>query len=389
MSRRLAGPPVHIVGAVRTPVGRRKGQLAQAHPVDLAAHVLAAVLVDAGIGGTLVNDVILGCVDALGAQAGNIARVALLSAGFPEEVPGVTIDRRCGSSQQAVEFAVQGIAAGVHDIVVAGGVENMSMVPILSPIKVGSEHGMGDPYESEGWKNRYGGAVISQFRGAEMMAAQWEISRLDMERFALTSHQRAVAATDAGWFADEIVPYGDATVDEGPRRDTSLERMASLEPLAEGGRLTAAVSSQVSDGAAALVLASDDAVRRLGLRSRATVVASSVVGSDPVMMLAGPIPATRSVMARAGLTMADIDLAEVNEAFASVPLAWAKELDADLERTNVNGGAIALGHPLGATGARLMVSLVHEMERRHVRYGLQTMCEGLGTANATILERTA
>jgi acetyl-CoA C-acetyltransferase len=376
-----------IVEAVRTPVGRRGGGLSRAHPADLAAHALSALFERVDVDPAAVDDVILGCVDQIGSQGGNVARVAWLVAGLPESVPGTTVDRRCGSSQQALHFAAQGVMAGVYDLVVAGGVEVMTRVPIGSPVKVGAENGMGAPYEAEGWTARYGTQEISQFRGAELMADKWRLEREDLERYALTSHQRAAAAWDEGRFMNEVVPYDGVHVDEGFRRNASLEAMAQLKPLPGRTRLTAAVASQISDAAAALLVASERAVREHGLTPRARVHAMTVVGADPVMMLGGPIPATRKVLDRAGLKIDDIDRFEVNEAFAPVVLAWAAETGAPLERTNVNGGAIALGHPLGATGARLMTTLLSELERSGGRYGLQTMCEGGGTANATIIER--
>jgi acetyl-CoA C-acetyltransferase len=376
-----------IVEAVRTPVGRRGGGLSRAHPADLAAHALTALFERVDADPAAVDDVILGCVDQIGSQGGNVARVAWLVAGLPESVPGTTVDRRCGSSQQALHFAAQGVMAGAYDLVVAGGVEVMTRVPIGSPVQVGAEAGMGAPYEADGWTARYGTQEISQFRGAELMADRWGFEREDLERYALTSHQRAAAAWDEQRFEREVVPYDGVAVDEGFRRNASLEAMAGLKPLPGRRILTAAVASQISDAAAAMLVASERAVREHGLTPRARVHAMSVVGADPVMMLGGPIPATRKVLNRSGLGIDDIDLFEVNEAFAPVVLAWAAETGAPLEQTNVNGGAIALGHPLGATGARLMTTLLCELERRGGRYGLQTMCEGGGTANATIIER--
>jgi acetyl-CoA C-acetyltransferase len=317
----------------------------------------------------------------------NVARTAWLTAGLPEQVPGTTLDRQCGSSQQAVHFAAQAVMSGAQDLVVAGGVEVMSLVPLGSAVTAGIDAGLGHPLHAEGWRARYGDQEVSQFRGAEAIATTWEVSRTDMEAFASTSHRRAATAWTEGRFDREVVAYGEVAVDEGFRTDVSRERMASLDPLAPGGRITAALASQLSDGAAALLLASERAVREHGLTPRARVHAMSVVGSDPITMLTGPIPATRRVLDRGALALDDIDLFEVNEAFVSVVLAWAQDLAADLERTNVNGGAIALGHPLGATGARLMTTLLHELERTEGRYGLQTMCEGGGMANATILER--
>jgi acetyl-CoA C-acetyltransferase len=376
-----------IVGAVRTPVGRRKGTLSGVHPADLGAHVLRALLERTGADPDAVDDVYFGCVSQIGAQTGNIARTAWLSAGLPQHVPGTTIDRQCGSSQQAAHFAAQAVGSGTADLVVAGGVEVMSLVPIASPMFVGEQAGMGSPFKGDGWREHFGDREVSQFRGAELIAEKWGVSREDMERFALTSHQRALAAQAGGAFEEEITPAFGLAADEGPRADTTLEKMAGLKTLTEDGRLTAAVASQISDGAAALLIASEDAVRRHGLTPLARVHTMAVVGSDPIHMLTGPIPATEKVLDRAGLTIDDIDLVEINEAFASVVLAWQKEIGAAPERVNAFGGAIALGHPLGATGARLMTTLVHQLRRTGGRYGLQTMCEGGGMANATVLER--
>jgi acetyl-CoA C-acetyltransferase len=380
-------PEAFIVEAVRSPVGRRKGGLAQVHPADLGAHVLGALIARAGIDPAAVDDVIFGCVDTIGPQAGDVARTCWLAAGLPDHVPGVTIDRQCGSSQQAVHFAAQAVMSGTADLVVAGGVQNMTMIPIAAAMTAAQPLGFSDPFSgSKGWKARYGDQVVSQFHAAEMIAEKWRIGRDDMEAFALDSHRRAARAIDEGRFAREIAPIGAVTADEGPRRDTSREAMAALRPLVEGGRLTAAVSSQISDGAAALLVASERAVAEHGLTPRARIHHLSVRGDDPVWMLTAPIPATRHALTRTGMTLADIDLIEINEAFAPVVLAWQRELDADLSRVNVNGGAIALGHPLGATGARLMTTLLHELERRGARWGLQTMCEGGGQANVTIIE---
>jgi acetyl-CoA C-acetyltransferase len=379
-------PEAYIVEALRTPVGRRGGGLSTLHPNDVGGHVLSALVGRTGIDPDAVDDVIFGCVDQMGAQAANIARNAWLSAGLPESVPGTTLDRQCGSAQQALHFAAQAVMSGTQDLVVAGGVEVMSRVPMASPAIVGQREGMGFPYGGTGWERRYGEQEISQFRGAELIAEKWNISREEMEELALASHERAVAATSAGLFAEETVPVGDVVHDEGPRSDSSLERMAELAPLREGGRLTAAVSSQISDGAAAVLVASERALRAHGLSPLARIHTMAVVGSDPVLMLTGPIPATDAVLAKAGLALDDIDLFEVNEAFASVVLAWQRECGAPLDKTNVLGGAIALGHPLGATGARLMTTMVHHLRRTGARYGLQTMCEGGGMANATLVE---
>ena len=378
---------VYVVSAVRSPVGRRGGGLSAVHPADLAGHVLSAAVARAGVDPEVVDDVILGCVGQIGAQTGNIARTAWLSADLPEGVPGTTIDRQCGSSQQAVHFAAQAIRAGDQDIVVAGGVEVMSLVPIASPVSVGGREGMGFPLSGDGWIKRYGEQEVSQFRGAELIAERWNVSRHDMEVLALASHERAVRGEQSGVFGDEIVPYGEIQRDECPRPDTSLERMASLAPIVEGGRLTAAVSSAIADGAAALVLASKAAIDRYGLTPLARIHATTVVGSDPILMLTGPIKATQDVLRKGKLSVGDIDHFEVNEAFASVVLAWARETSADLAKTNPLGGAISQGHPLGATGAKLMTTMVHNLHRTGGRYGLQVMCEGGGMANATILER--
>ncbi|WP_406499442.1 acetyl-CoA C-acetyltransferase [Streptomyces sp. NBC_00846] len=380
----------YIVEAVRTPVGRRNGGLAAAHPADLGAHVLTALVERTGIDPAAVEDVVFGCLDTVGPQAGDIARTCWLAAGLPEEVPGVTVDRQCGSSQQAVHFAAQGVLSGTQDLVVAGGTQNMSQIPIAFAGRQAAEPlGLTEgPYAgSAGWRARYGDQPVNQFHGAELIAEKWGITREQMEEFALRSHQRAIRAIDEGRFDRETVAYGDVTCDEGPRRDTSLEKMAGLKPLVEGGRLTAAVSSQVSDGAAAMLIASERAVREHGLTPRARIHHLSVRGEDPIRMLSAPIPATAYALKKTGLCLDDIDLVEINEAFASVVLAWLKETGADPEKVNVNGGAIALGHPLGATGTKLMTTLLHELDRTGGRYGLQTMCEGGGQANVTIIER--
>jgi acetyl-CoA C-acetyltransferase len=378
----------YIIDAVRTPVGRKNGGLAKVHPADLGAHSITALLQRTGVDPGAIDDVMFGCVDALGPQAGDIARTCWLAAGYPEHVPGTTIDRQCGSAQQAISFAAQSVLAGVNDLVVAGGVQNMSMIPIGYALTATAELGLSDPFSgSEGWRARYGDQEVSQFHGAELIAKKWDISREEMERFAFESHQRAIRAQDEARFDNEIVPLGDVTRDEGPRRDTTLEKMASLKTLVEGGRLTAAVSSQISDASAALLIASEQAVATHGLKPRARIHHLSVRGADPVWMLTAPIPATAYALDKAGMTLADIDLVEINEAFASVVLAWQRETGADLAKVNVNGGAIALGHPLGATGARLMTTLLSELERIGGRYGLQTMCEGGGQANVTIIER--
>jgi acetyl-CoA C-acetyltransferase len=374
----------YIVGAVRTPVGKKNGGLSGVNPVDMAAHVLTELVNRTGVDAAAVDDVIMGCVSQIGPQTLDIARQAWLSAGLPEEVPGVTVDRQCGSSQQAVHFAAQAVLSGTQDLVVAAGVESMSQVPMGSSVALPME--LGVPF-GEGWKKRYGNQEISQFRGAQLMCEKWEITRDQLEDFALQSHARAVRAIDEGRFASQITELAGLTTDEGPRRDTSKEKMANLEPLRPGWELTAATSSQISDGSAALLIASEEAVHRHGLTPRARIHTLAVTGADPVFMLTGPIPATGQALARAKLDVADIDVFEVNEAFAPVLLAWSKETGASLEKTNPNGGAIALGHPLGATGAILMTKMLYELERTGGRYGLQTMCEGGGQANATIIER--
>ncbi len=389
----MAAREAYIVDAIRTPVGKRGGGLSAAHPADLGAHVLRALVERSDIDPLAVEDVVFGCVDAIGPQAGNIARTSWLAAGLPEEIPGVTIDRQCGSSQQAVHFAAQAVMSGTTDLIVAGGVQNMSMIPISSAMTLAQPLGFTDPFSgSIGWRERYGDEEISQFHGAELIAEKWDISREDMEKFALSSHERALAAIDGGYFEREIVPYVNLagekiTTDEGPRRGTSLEKMASLKTLIEGGRLTAAVSSQISDAASGMLIASEDAVRTHGLKPRARIHHLSVRGDSPVLMLTAPIPATAYALEKTGMKIDDFDLIEINEAFASVVLAWQKDTGADLSKVNVNGGGIALGHPLGATGVRLMTTMLHELERTGGRYGMQTMCEGGGVANVTIIER--
>jgi len=376
----------YIVGAVRTPVGRRNGGLAAVHPADLAAQVLTELVARTGVDPSAVDDVIMGCVSQIGPQSIDIARSAWLSAGLPECVPGVTIDRQCGSSQQAVHFAAQAVMSGTQDLVIAAGVENMSMVPMGSTVILPLEHPMPGPY-GQGWQDRYGDQEISQFRGAQLVCEKWGLKRSQLEEYSLRSHARAVRAIDEGRFAREVMPVEGVTTDEGPRRDTSREKMAELKPLRAGWEITAATSSQIADGAAAMLLASAAAVQRYGLTPRARVHALAVVGSDPVFMLTGPIPATEQALARGHLSVDDIDVFEVNEAFAPVLLAWSADTGASLDKTNPNGGAIALGHPLGATGSVTMTKLLHELEWSGGRYGLQTMCEGGGQANATIIER--
>ena len=378
----------YIVDAVRTPTGRRGGGLAEVHPADLGAAAIKALLRRTGVDPMAVEDVIFGNLDNVGPNAGDIARTCWLAAGLPEAVPGVTVDRQCGSGQQAVSFAAMGVKSGVNDLVVAGGVQNMSMVPIGTALVAAEALGHADPFAgSRGWVQRYGTQEVSQFRGAEMIAEKWDFSRADMEAYALESHRRAIRAIDEGRFEAEIEPVAGVTVDEGPRRDTSLEKMQSLPPITEGGRLTAAVSSQISDGAAALLVASERALDDHGLTPRARIHHMSVRGDDPIYMLTGPIPATAYALGRTGMSIDDFDLFECNEAFAPVPMAWMHEHEIPHSKVNVNGGAIALGHPLGCTGAKLMTTLLNELERTGGRWGLQTMCEGGGQANVTIIER--
>jgi acetyl-CoA C-acetyltransferase len=380
-------PEAYIVDALRTPVGRKKGSLAQMHPADLGAHSLKALMDRTDMDPAAVEDVIFGCVDTIGPQAGDIARTCWLAAGLPQEVPGTTIDRQCGSSQQAVHFAAQAVMSGTSDVVVAGGVQAMNLIPISAAMYAGQAYGFEDPFRgSKGWVDRYGTVEVSQFNSADMIAEKWDISREDMERFGLESNERALRAIAEGRFEREIVPVGDFAVDEPPR-ESSLEKMATLKTLQEGGRVTAAVSSQIADASAALLIASEQGLKAHGLTPRARIHHLSVRADDPVWMLTAPIPATEYAFKKTGMTKDDIDLVEINEAFASVVLAWQKETGFESEKVNVNGGAIALGHPLGATGARLMTTLLHELERTGGRYGLQTMCEGGGQANVTIIER--
>ncbi len=381
-----------IVDAVRTPLGRRGGKLKDWHPVDLAAEVLRALVERNELDPALIDDVIMGCVDQVGEQGLNIGRIAALAAGLPETVPGTTVDRQCGSSQQSAHFAAQGVMAGAYDIVIAAGVESMTRVPFWSNIP--------DRSEAYGprFRARYGlgpDDFIDQGASGEIVADKWEISREELDAFALQSHLRAARATDEGRFAREIIPLrvgtengdGMMSMDEGIRRESSLEALAKLRAVfREDGKLTAGNSSQLTDGAAALLIMSERKASELGLTPLARFHTFALAGVDPVEMLSGPIPATRKAFERSGLGVDDIDLYEISEAFASVPLAWQREIGADMERVNVNGGAIALGHPIGASGARLMTTLVHEMQRTESRYGLQTMCEGGGMANATILE---
>lgn len=387
-------PAAVIVDAVRTPVGRRNGALREWHPVDLAALVLRTLVERNQIDPERVDDVIMGCLTQVGEQALNVGRNAVLAAGFPESVLGTTVDRQCGSSQQAIHFAAQGVMAGAYDLVIAAGVESMTRVPMGSAIL----NGPGLPFGPQ-MTARYDGVggLVPQGLSAELIAEQWKLSRDELDAFSLESHQRAARATDGGCFASELVAVpaapgrrraGEVVADEGIRRDTTMDALGGLKPsFKPGGMITAGNSSQISDGSAAVMVASEQLAERMGWTPRARFAAFALAGVDPVLMLTGPIPATTRVLERAGLTLDDIDLFEVNEAFAPVVLAWASDLHADMERVNVNGGAIALGHPLGCSGARLTTTLVHELERRGGRYGLQVMCEGGGMANAMIVER--
>ena len=381
-------PEAYIIDAVRTPVGRKKGSLAQMHPADLGALPIKALLARTGVDPMAIDDVVWGCTETIGGQAGDIGRTAWLVAGLPEEVPGVTVDRQCGSSQQAVHFAAQGVMSGTQDLVIAGGSQAMNRIPIMAAMMAGKEYGFDGPFHgSPGWDARYGDEEVDQIRSAEMIATKWGIDRAAMEKFSLESHRRAQAAIDAGWFKNEIAPVGAFTTDETVRPQSTLEGMAALKPVREGGFVTAGIASQNCDAAAALLIAGERAVREHGLKPRARIHHLSARGANPVWMLTGPIPATRYALKKAGLTIADIDLFECNEAFASIPMAWMQELGVPHEKVNVQGGAIALGHPIGATGARLMTTLLNALERTGGRYGLQTMCEGGGQANVTIIER--
>jgi acetyl-CoA C-acetyltransferase len=378
----------YIIDAVRTPIGRKKGALAGLHPADLAALPIRALITRTGIDPAAVDDVVWGCTDTIGAQAGDIARTAWLVAGMPEAVPGVTVDRQCGSSQQAVHFAAQGVLSGTQDLVVAGGSQAMNQIPIMAAMLAGREYGFDSPFlSSPGWLARYGDEEVDQIKSAEMIAQKWGISREAMEKYALESHRRAQAAIDHGWFKSEIVPVGDFAVDETVRGNSTLAGLAALKTVREGGIITAGIASQNCDAAACLLIASEQAVKTHRLKPRARIHHLSVRAANPVWMLTGPIPATIHALKKAGMRVADIDLFECNEAFASIPMAWMQELDVPHEKVNVQGGAIALGHPIGATGARIMTSLLNALERTGKRYGLQTMCEGGGQANVTIIER--
>ena len=381
-------PQAYIVDALRSPTGRRKGGLAHVHAIDLGAHVLKALVERNQIPANEYDDVIFGCVDTIGSQAGDIARTSWLAAGLPLNVPGPTIDRHCGSSQQALHFAAQAVMSGTQDVIAVGGVQTMTQIPISSAMLAGQPLGFADPFSgSKGWKARFGDQPVNQFYAAQRIADHWQISRQQMEAYALESHRRALDAIAGRRFVNEIVPCEGVWDDETPRQ-TSLAKMAELEPVsAEFPSITAAVSSQTFDASAALLVVSEAALKRYNLTPRARIHHLSVMGDDPIWHLTAPIAATRAALKKAGMSIQDIDLVEINEAFASVVMAWAKELDYDPAKTNVNGGAIALGHPLGASGARLMTSLLNQLERSGGRYGLQTMCEGGGQANVTIIER--
>lgn len=378
----------YIVDALRSPTGKRKGGLAHVHAIDLGAHALKALVERNAVPAEDYDDVIFGCVDTIGSQAGDIARTAWLAAGLPLNVPGTTVDRQCGSSQQALHFAAQAVMSGTQDVVAVGGVQTMTQIPISSAMLAGQPLGFSDPFSgSRGWQARFGDQPVNQFYAAQRIARHWGFDRGQMEAFALESHRRALAAIEAGHFSQEIVPLEGVSTDETPRQST-LEKMASLEPVdPQYPDITAAVSSQTCDASAALLVVSEAALKRYGLTPRARIHHLSVRGDDPIWHLTAPIEATRHALKKAGMTVNDIDLVEINEAFASVVMAWQRELDYDPARTNVNGGAIALGHPLGATGAKLMATLLHELEHTGGRYGLQTMCEGGGQANVTIIER--
>lgn len=387
----------YLVGAVRTATGRKKGRLSKIHPVDLGAMTVDALLERTGVPVDGVDDVIWGVVSQIGAQASNCGRNVAMASRLALEVPGTTVDRQCGSSLQAIQFGAQAVMSGTQDLVICGGVESMSTVEIGSNVRDGLANGRGTP-KGESLELQYPGIQFSQFDGAELLAAKYDIDRDALDQFAYRSHVRAADATTKGYFGKEIVPVritleNDAEemheVDEGIRFDASLEALRNLSPLRGDGVITAGSSSQISDGAAAVMVANETAIKKFNLEVRARIHSMAVVGSDPVIMLEGPIPATRKALDKAGLTIDDIDLYEVNEAFGSVPLAWARALNADPEKLNVNGGAQALGHPLGGTGAKLMTTLVHELERRNLRFGLVAICEGGGTANAMIIERVA
>jgi acetyl-CoA C-acetyltransferase len=378
----------YIIDAVRSPVGRKKGSLAALHPADLAAHPLRELFVRNDVDPAAVEDVVWGCTETIGGQAGDIGRTAWLVAGLPEDVPGVTIDRQCGSSQQSIHFAAQGVMSGTQDLVVAGGSQAMNRIPIMAAMTAGAAYGFESPFiGAVGWDARYGDEEVNQIKSAEMIAEKWQLSREELDAYALASHQRAHIATEAGWFANEIAPLAGLSQDETIRPNTTLEGLAGLNPVREGGRVTAGNASQNSDCAAALLIASEAAVKAHGLKPRARIHHLSVRADNPVWMLTGPISATRYALEKSGMTLDQIDLFECNEAFARVPMAWMKELGIPHEKVNVQGGAISLGHPIGATGSKLMCTLLNALERTGGRYGLQTMCEGGGQANVTIIER--
>ena len=380
-------PEAYIVDALRSPTGRRKGGLAHIHAADLGAHVINAIVERNAIPAEDYDDVIFGSVDTIGPLAGDIARTCWLVAGLPDCVPGTTIDRQCGSSQQAVHFAAQAVMSGTQDVVLAGGVQTMTQIPISSAMTAAESMGFSDPFTgSKGWVERYGDVPPTQFNSAQMIADKWEISRQQLEVFSLESHRRALQAIAEGRFDREIVPLEGVSQDETPRQ-TSLEKMAELDYLFGCDKVTAAVSSQTCDASSAMLIVSEAALKKYHLTPRARIHHMSVRAEDPIWMLTAPIAATQFALDKAGMTLADIDLVEINEAFASVVLAWLKETGYDPAKTNVNGGAIALGHPLGASGSKLMTTLLHELERTGGRYGLQTMCEGGGQANVTIIER--
>lgn len=384
----MAAQEAFIVDAARTPVGKHQGRLADAHPADLVGHVISALLERNRVDSALVDDVIFGVCDQLGPQAGDVARTGWLAAGLDESVPGVIVDRQCGSSQQAVHFAAQAVMSGTQDIVVAGGVQNMSMIPIGTALKAGAEYGFPDPYVgSDGWYQRYGYPEVSQFVAVEEICERYGIERDEMEEYAHLSQMRAVDAQDTGRFGAELVPYGDFTEDECPRRGSSLEKMRKMNPLKPGGRLTPALCSQICDGSAALLVVSEKGLREIGADPIARIEHLDVRAADPITIVTGAIPATERALERSGLGLDDIDLFEVNEAFAAVPLMWQRHFPVETERLNVNGSGISLGHPLGATGARIMTTLIHELVARGAKRGMQVTCEGGGQANATIIER--
>jgi acetyl-CoA C-acetyltransferase len=384
----VSRPEAFLVDAARTPVAKRNGGLKDIHPADLGAHVIRTLVARNDFDPSAVDDVVFGVCDQLGPQAGDVARTCWLAAGLPDEVPGVTVDRQCGSSQQAVHFAAQAVMSGTQDIVVAGGVQNMSMIPISAAYTAAEQWGLSDPFSgSRGWTARYGDEEVSQFRAADLVAEKWQLTRDELDGYGLESHRRAVSAIDSGWFNGEIVPLAGVDTDEGPRRNTSIERMAALAPLREGGRDTAGHASQISDASSAVLIASERAVAEHGLTPRARIHHIDVRADDPILMLTAPIRATHRALSRSGMSIDDIDLIEINEAFAPVPMAFQRELHADPDKINVSGGAIALGHPIGATGTRLLTTLLHALERTSGRYGLQTICEGGGQANVTIIER--